>query len=81
MDAPQDCRLTQNGNLLYVHVFAHPFRHLFVDGIGDRLAYAEFLHDGSEIAFSIGEDNAVQLQLPVVRPKSEVPVIKLYLKS
>ena len=51
--APQDCRLTQNGDLLYAHIFAYPFRHLYVDGIGDRLAYAEFLHDGSEIAFTV----------------------------
>ncbi|MCY4071881.1 MAG: alpha-L-fucosidase [Chloroflexi bacterium] len=79
--APQDCRLTQNGDLLYVHVFAYPFRHLYLDEIGDRLAYAEFLHDGSEVAFSIGEDKSAQLQLPVVGPKTEVPVIKLYLKS
>ncbi len=79
--APQDCRLTQNGDLLYVHVFAYPFRHLYLDDIGDRLAYVEFLHDGSEIAFTIGDDNTAQLQLPVAQPKTKVPVIKLYLKS
>lgn len=79
--APPDCRLTENGDLLYVHVFAYPFRHLTIDGIGERLDYAEFLHDGSEIAFSINDDQSVQLQLPVRQPKAEVPVIKLYLKS
>ena len=80
LSAPQDCRLTQNGDSLYVHVFAYPFRYLYVDGIGDRLDYAEFLHDGSEIAFTMDEANAVRLQLPVVQPNTEVPVIKLYLK-
>ena len=78
--APQDCRLTQNGDLLYAHVFAYPFKHLHVDGIGDRIEYAEFLHDGSEIHFSVDEGNSARLELPVIQPAAEVPVIKLYLK-
>ena len=81
LKAPQDCRLTQKGDLLYVHVFAYPFRHLHIDDIGDRIAYAEFLHDGSEIHFSVDEANTATLQLPVLQPRAEVPVIKLYLKS
>ncbi len=79
--APQDCRLTQNGELLYVHVFAYPFRHLHIDDIGDRIKYAEFLHDGSEVQFSVDDAGTAILQLPVIQPRSEVPVIKLYLKS
>ena len=78
---PQDCRLTQNGDLLYAHVFAWPFKHLFVDGLGDRLDYAELLHDGSEIAFSSTDDGSIRLELPVVKPNVIVPVVKLYLKS
>ena len=81
LSAPQDCRLTRKGDLLYVHIFAYPFRHLHIDGIGDRIEYAEFLHDGSEIHFSVDEQNTASLQLPVVQPNSVAPVVKLYLKS
>ena len=78
---PLDCRLTQNGNIVFVHIFAFPFRHLYVDGIGGRLEYAEFLHDASEIPFAVEDSGVVQLQLPVIQPNVEVPVIKLYLKK
>ncbi len=80
---PQDCRLTQNDKHVYIHIFAYPFRHLQVDGLGDRVAYACFLHDGSEIKFQTvanDERSTLQLHLPVVQPPVEVPVIKLYLK-
>ena len=64
-----------------MHIFAYPFRHLHIDDIGDRIEYAEFLHNGSEIHFSVDDANTATLQLPVVQPRAEVPVVKLYLKS
>lgn len=48
---PQDCRMTQNGKKLYVHVFAWPDRFLFLRGLAGKVKYAQFLHDGSEIEF------------------------------
>ncbi len=78
---PQDCRLTQKGAALYLHIFAYPFRHLHFDGIGERIDYAEFLHDGSEIHFTVDAANSLTLDLPVVQPDSVVPVVKLYLKA
>ncbi|MCY4145198.1 MAG: alpha-L-fucosidase [Chloroflexi bacterium] len=81
LPAPADCRLTQNGDALYCHIFAYPFKHLYMDGIGERIAYAEFLHDGSEIHVSVDESNGARLDLPVVQPPCEVPVVKLYLKA
>ena len=80
LPAPEDCRLTQNGDSLYCHIFAYPFKHLYVDGIGDRIEYAEFLHDGSQIHFSVDESKVARLELPVVQPPVEVPVIKLHLR-
>ena len=68
--APQDCRLTQNGDLLYVHIFAYPFRHLHIDDIGARIEYAEFLHDGSEIHYSVDDAGTASLQLPVIQPRA-----------
>jgi len=82
--APQDCRLTQKGNAVYVHIFAYPFRYLHINGLKNRVALATFLHDGSEVQIqqlaSDEEKNTLTLSLPVVQPPVEVPVIKLYLK-
>ena len=87
---PIDCRLTQKDNKVYVHVFAWPFKHLYVEGLGDKVAYARFLHDGSEIPLKLNDwtsrhlqagENALVLELPVIQPDVVVPVIELELKS
>ena len=49
--APPDCRFTQNGKRLYLHIFAWPFRNIHLDGMAGRVEYAQFLHDASEIRF------------------------------
>ena len=51
IQAPQDCRLTYNPqtNRLYVHIFAWPYRHLHLDGMAGRVAYAQLLNDASEV--------------------------------
>ncbi len=87
---PQDCRLTQNGNKVYVHIFAWPFKHLYFEGLGDKVAFARFLHDGSEIPLKLSDwtsrhlqtgENTLVLELPVLEPDVIVPVIELELKS
>lgn len=84
---PEDCRLTYNPltHRLYVHVFAWPFNRLLIDGLGDRVEYAQLLNDASEI--SIVEPcpeeqagNTLALAIPVQQPKVTVPVIELFLK-
>ncbi|WP_405863801.1 alpha-L-fucosidase [Streptomyces sp. NBC_00005] len=91
--APPDCRYTQRGDRLYVHLFAWPFGHLQLPGLAGRVRYAQFLHDASEIAVqSIAEGQApdttrmsappagtLTLRLPVQRPEVAVPVIELFL--
>ena len=93
--APQDCRLTYNPttNRLYVHVFAWPFKHLFIDGLADRVEYAQLLNDGSEVktkldewsTHQLGEGNSagksLTLDLPVGKPDVTVPVVELFLKK
>ncbi len=80
-EAPGDVRYTQNGRRLYAHIFAYPFRDLVLKGFADRIDYAQFLHDGSEILYDIDEKkNAVPLHLPVVKPDVTVPVIEIMLK-
>lgn len=94
--APQDCRFTYNPdtNRLYLHVYSWPFKHLHLDGLGDRVEYAQFLHDASEVrmkssipemAYGSGSGDALGektlvLDLPVKMPKVTVPVIELFLK-
>jgi len=85
---PPDCRYTQNGNRLYLHVMAWPLRHLHLKGIADRIEYAQFLHDASEIKVfqntfdhSIETDNTVVLEIPIQKPNVEIPVIEIFLKD
>ena len=88
-EAPLDCRLTQKGNTLYVHIFAWPFQHLYLNNLGDKVSYAQFLHDNSEISLA-GiprwqqhaelDDSRLVLTLPVKKPDVTVPVIELTLK-
>ena len=79
--APADCRFTQNGKRLYLHVFAWPFRHLHLDDMADKVDYAQLLHDGSEIAFTANsETNCLTLQTPIIKPDVTVPVFELFLK-
>ena len=49
--APIDCRLTQNGDRVYVHVFNWPFKHLYLKGFGGKVKYAQLLNDASEISW------------------------------
>jgi alpha-L-fucosidase len=86
---PQDCRLTQNGKKVYVHIFAWPFKHLHLPGLHGKVEYARFLHDGSEVPITGSEwetrqmtiqPNAQVLFLPVKKPDVIVPVIELTLK-
>ena len=79
--APADCRLTQRGNRLYVHVFAWPMQTLHLLGLASRVDYAQLLHDGSEIHLQTNEqDDVLTLTLPVQRPDVLVPVLELFLR-
>ncbi len=89
-EAPMDCRLTQNGNKLFVHVYAWPFKFLYLKGLNGKVSYARFLHDGSEVAIQMPEWESEQLQiipealvlsLPIQKPAVVVPVIELTLEN
>jgi len=92
--APLDCRFTQNGKKLYLHIFNWPFKHIHIDGLGGKVAYAQFLNDASEIRFDDAGLSTVQhsnmsarlkkgsicLELPTQKPDVTVPVIEIFLK-
>ena len=97
---PENCKLTYNPEkkTLYIHLFDWPYKHLHLDGTAyiERVEYAQFLHDGSEVLFKGLEDwqtsihaglntgfdskNTLTLTLPQVEPNVEIPVIELFLK-
>ncbi len=49
---PADCRYTQNGKRLYLHILNWPLKNLFLEGLADKVEYAQFLHDASEVKLS-----------------------------
>jgi alpha-L-fucosidase len=89
---PPDCRYTQNGSRLYLHLFAWPFRHVHLPGLAGKVRYAQLLHDASEVKMRVipadqtawnttmrGLAGALTLELPVQRPNVLVPVVELFL--
>ncbi|NIK60988.1 alpha-L-fucosidase [Kribbella shirazensis] len=91
---PADCRYTQNGRRLYLHVFAWPMGHLHLPGLGDRVEYAQFLHDASEVkrvtvdpsapghTYLTGlPENTLTLKLPNRAPEVDSCVIELFLRD
>lgn len=92
--APAGTVLTQSedGKRLYIHIFSYPFENLTMKNIGDKIEYAQFLHDASEIKYTEGKpawtagdapdamESVTFFRLPVVKPDVLVPVIEIFLK-
>jgi alpha-L-fucosidase len=92
---PPDCRYTQRGDRLYLHLFAWPFDAVHLPGLAGRVGYAQFLHDASEVRLetpgpAAGDGYAtaparqppgtLTLLLPTRPPDVEIPVIELFLR-
>ncbi len=90
--APANTLLTFNPktNKLYVHLLAWPMGEMVLEGYGDKVKYAQLLHDASEVRMSTRKDTTwiaedgragdLVLRLPVLKPDTEIPVIELQLK-
>jgi alpha-L-fucosidase len=78
--APTDCRFTQSGQHLYLHIFTWPFQSILLPQLAGKIAYAQLLNDGSEIRL-LEDADTFGLVLPVQRPDVLVPVIELFLKD
>ena len=90
--APNGTLLTYNPerNRLYVHLLDYPTGFLNVP-FADRIEYAQFLHDGSEIKLKLAPavhaaegshyENAGGLILPVIKPDVTIPVVEIFLKK
>jgi alpha-L-fucosidase len=90
--APPNALLTYNPSTkrLYVHLLAWPMGEVVLDGFADKVAYAQLLHDASEVRMStrkattwISEEaraGDLVLRLPILKPDVEIPVVELLLK-
>ena len=82
---PDNTLLTYNPDTkrLYIHLLAYPMGSLTLKNMADKVKYIQFLHDASEIKFRAGSDegkNDIVVELPVLKPHSEIPVLEVYLK-
>lgn len=90
-EVPDNTLLTYNKekNRLYIHLLDYPLKNFLLKDYKDKIKYAQFLHDASELQMSepyghwieqeTGE-NDVNLILPVNKPNVEIPVIEVFLK-
>jgi alpha-L-fucosidase len=92
--APSGCKATERDGRVFLHVLDWPSSALVIPGQGDRLRFASFVHDGSEVraecqSFSDlntphqrphGPEGALLLHLPRAHPDVLVPVVELDLE-
>jgi len=74
--APADVRYTRQDGRLFAHLFAYPFKSLVLPGLAGKVAYVQFLHDGSELFFH-EKDGGIEIELPRIKPDQLVPVIEI----
>jgi alpha-L-fucosidase len=95
-DPPPNTILTYNpeARRIYIHLLAYPGTRLACP-FADEIAYAQFLHDASEIGVELhgtklshlqnfyesGCENVSYLSLPPVKPDVLIPVIEVILTS
>ena len=90
LEAPEGTILTYNAERkrLYVHLLDYPIGSLPIT-FADKVEYAQFLHDASEIGIKVPldvsgfprKDVNPSFILPVVKPDVEIPVVEVYLKK
>jgi len=92
IETPRNSLLTYNPktNRLYVHVLDWPFKTIYLPGMAGKVAYAQLLHDASELKLKTTKgawlddikqgDTGLKIEIPVRKPDVEIPVIELFLK-
>ena len=91
---PPDCRYTQRGDRLYLHLFAWPFEHVHLPGLagkvalrpaaqrrlGDRLLQQRSRRAGAQHRrWAVSRPARSTLTLPIRQPAVAVPVVELFL--
>ena len=85
---PEGCKMTYNPktNALYLHILEWPVKVLPIT-FSDKVDYAQFLHDASEVQIkqprhvsgTLRTDVPASLMLPVRKPNVEIPVVEIFL--
>jgi alpha-L-fucosidase len=90
--APPNSLLTYKpqAKRLYLHLLDWPMGEVVLDGYAGKVAYAQLLHDASEVKMSErkattwidepGKTGDLVLRLPILKPDVEIPVVELMLK-
>lgn len=60
--APPDCRFTQRGDRLYLHIYSWPLKSIHLPELAGRVVYAQLLNDGSEIQMRTDPTNTTELE-------------------
>ena len=72
-----------------MHLLDYPMKNFLLRGFGDKVKYAQFLHDASEIQMGTPHgywikqetgENDINLVLPTTKPPVSIPVVELFLK-
>jgi len=79
-----------DNNKLYIHLINYPVLGYFsIKGISDRIEYAQFLHDASEIrrgglpggmSGELVSGTETVFHIPILKPNEEIPVVEIFLK-
>ncbi len=82
--APENTRLTYNAaaKRLYVHLFKYNDGKYKLAGFKNKVKYAQFLNDNSEIKidWNDGGSDDLVIELPKNKPPYEIPVVELILR-
>ncbi|QGY47223.1 alpha-L-fucosidase [Maribellus comscasis] len=87
---PDNSVLTYNPETkrLYIHLLDYPLKSLRLSGYKDKIKYAQFLHDASEIKIDKPAMHGARMELdaddiylilPVTKPNVEIPVVEIFL--
>ncbi len=80
---PDGTRLTFNAKTkrMYVHLYNYPADgKLILPGYDGKIKYAQFLNDYSELKYQTAANGDIELTLPKVKPRYEIPVVELMLR-
>ena len=80
---PQNTKLTYNPKTkrLYVHLYEYPADgKLVLPGYNNKIKYAQFLNDSSELIYKPSGADDLVVSLPVKKPGFTIPVVELVLQ-
>lgn len=83
LEEPHGAYLTQSedGSRIYLCLTEYPFKSITLYGIAEKIDYAQFLSDASEVEYTVNLDTGtVVFKLPTIPPSDITPVIEIILK-